>query len=110
MTEEQIKFVEHEAHKIFIRYGFVPVYVYYDETFDWETTTSKMDLGESYERNSTYMRLTAVRGLGAFVIEFTDSLYHASRNGYEDTDLIPFRDPDWILSEFERLLVKYYIK
>ena len=64
-----------------------------------------------YEQANYYYRITYIKGLDAFVIEYTDSIERAEKKLLEDGDRYPISlGEDVLLEKLKEDLLEYYIK
>ena len=88
--------IETKSSNIFARLGFEPTHVNSEKV---------------YKNEGGYHKFSFVDGLGAFVIEWAASLDEASKNMYEDCDLLPISlGENELLHQLEDILVEHYSK
>ena len=86
--------IEAKASDIFTKLGFEPIHVNSEKV---------------YKNESGYHMFTFVDGLSAFVIEWAQSLDEASKDMYEDCDLLPISlGEDELLRQLENILIEHY--
>lgn len=60
--------------------------------------------------SGTYYKITFVKGLNSYVLEFASSYDEAVRNMFEDGDVYPISlGEDQLINELRHDLIKYYI-
>ena len=86
--------IEAKASDIFMKLGFESTHVNSEKV---------------YKNENGYHMFTFIEGLGVFVIEWAQSLDKASRNMYEDCDLLPISlGEDELLRQLENILIEHY--
>ena len=87
--------IEAKANTIFVKLGFEPIHVNAERV---------------YKNEGGYHKFTFAYGLNSFVIEWAPSLDEASKNRYEDCDLLSISlEESELLHRLETILTEGYI-
>ena len=86
--------IEANASDIFMKLGFEPIHINSEKV---------------YKSENGYHMFTFIDSFNAFVIEWAQSLDEASKNMYEDCDLLPISlGEDELLRQLENILIEHY--